>query len=631
MCLPQGYDADDSDDDWDAHIQWYYGAQAYERRRQLEPGQFDPGVDMTGIVVDTFELGDRIRVDAEAERNRGGGSVPASPDHGDVPPPMSPANGVDQPPTRDPSPVLQPPAPEDDLGAQAGNREAGQPPPPDMPAEESDGSSSDEDIDWGESDDETDISIAALEEAALTPLFAGSEYSCMASTYLILNGGKVHGNSNVYMDELFRLLSTSLLPQPNSLPSSYREASEYLRKLGHSYKSYDVCANNCRLFRGELRRATFCPECRAPRKKRVGKSMVPHKVNRVFPLTPRFKRMYRSPTQAAALTWHALQQHDGEVMTHVSDSAQWQWINDRYSAEFGHEDRNIRMAMIADGFNPSGDKRSTYSIWAVMMINYNLAPWLCTKKYFMMLAVLIPGPKSVTQDRFDEFIGPLLDELLELWTYGIYCFDAARYRESSHFVMKAMVIWTIGDFPAYGVMAGCTTKGFIGCPVCAGGFRSRRSKVLHKNIYCNCARKFLSDDHPMRFDAQSFGSVERGRAPDPPTGTQVLNWGRERERWLVEEGRPGQNDPVRRHGIKRVSGLFRLPYWQVRILLVLVFGVHFIPIYTMFLCPLHPELLNRCSSMTFTVRSFKIYRGFLHLFACTLQLQWMIVLRRSSL
>ena len=185
---------------------------------------------------------------------------------------------------------------EEDLGAEGSNHEAEHPLPLDMPIEDTDESSEDKDIDWGESKDKTDISIAALEEAALTPFFAGSDYSCMASTYLILNGGKVHKCTNVYMDELFRLLSTALLPQPNSLPSSYREASDYLRKLGHSYKSYDICANKCRLFRGALKRATMCRVCRAPRKKRVGKSMVSHKVNRVFPLTPRFKRMYRSPT-----------------------------------------------------------------------------------------------------------------------------------------------------------------------------------------------------------------------------------------------------------------------------------------------------------------------------------------------
>ena len=432
------------------------------------------------------------------------------------------------------------------------------------PEEDADLSGDDEAMDWGESDDEPDAAVTALEEAAATSLFAGSNHSSMGTTYVLLSGGKLHGCSDTYMDELFRTLSTTILPQPNSLPKTYREASEYLRRLGHSYKSYDVCPNSCKLFRGPWKNARVCPECRAPRKRRVGRSEVPYKVCRVFPLTPRLKRMFQSPMQAAAMTWWAALGEEDGVMRHVSDSAQWKWINNRYREEFGSEDRNVRMALITDGFNPNSDKRGTYSIWPILLMNYNIAPWLTTKNYFIMLSVLIPGPKSVTADHFDVFIEPLIEELLDLWTYGIYCRDVANYKESSHFILKAMVIWTIGDFPAYGMLAGCTTNGFVGCPVCGEGFRSRRSKVLHKNIFCGCARRFLvEDDHHMRFDTENFEDSEMRFAPMPVTGEQALAHGEERVRWLREEGAPAQNDPVRRHGIKRVTSLFRLPYWKV--------------------------------------------------------------------
>ena len=126
-----------------------------------------------------------------------------------------------------------------------------------------------------------------------------------------------------------------------------------------------------------------------------------------------------------------------------------------------------------------------------------------------------------------------------------------------------MVIWTIGDFPAYGLLAGCTTKGFIGCPVCGEGFRSRRAKLLRKNVYGDCCRRFLPEDHHMRIDTVNFGSEEHRLAPEPISGHSALRWGEERTRWLREEGAPAQNDPVRKSGIKRVSCLFRLPYWKV--------------------------------------------------------------------
>ena len=450
---------------------------------------------MIEMITDTYGLGDQIRADAARGRQdiaatredagRGHGEAAPGTGHGDgLPHPGGAADQCNSEPdavgdlgqecTDDnlscdtdfptmPSPVRDDPEPEpgaaesteeavleEETRFDVNNEYEGE---QEHTGQSYDGSSSnDEELDWGDSDDDkTESYIRALEEAAATPLFEGSELSSMGTTYLLLNSGKLHGCTDIYMDELFRTLCKSVLPKPNSLPSSYREASAYVKRLGHSYKSYDICPNNCRLFRGTLANAESCPKCRAPRRKRAGKSMVPHKVLRHFPLIPRLKRMFRSPVQASAMVWWALQQNDDGVMRHVSHSKQWKWINERYAAEFAYDDRCIRLALIADGFNPSADKRSTYSIWPVLLLNYNIAPWFTTKKYFIMLSLLMPGPKSVTAEHFDEWMSPLVDELLELWTYGIYCKDAARYKESSSFILRAMVIWTIGDFPAYGL------------------------------------------------------------------------------------------------------------------------------------------------------------------------------------
>lgn len=543
-------------------------------------------MDMNEMVVRSHDIVDRIREEALSDSGRvvRPGDPTAADNHPPTPPIVStdvgiegiPGVGVDldnewsehgdgahgnpqrvPSPQRPRTPVLRT---DDEQGPDDGNLYGDN-------FSEGDVLSDDEDaMDWGESEDESDAAVTAMEEAAATPLFASSNHSSMGTTYVLLSGGKLHGCSDTYMDELFRTLSSMILPQPNSLPKSYREASEYLRRLGHTYKTYDVCPNNCKLYRGALKHARVCPECRAPRKRQVGRSQVPYKVTRVFTLTPRLKRMFRSPMQAAAMTWWAtLPQEDG-VMKHVSDSAQWKWISSRFREEFGYDDRNVRMALVTDGFNPNSDKRGTYSIWPIMLMNYNIAPWLTTKNYFIMLAVLIPGPKSITSEHFDVFIEPLIEELLDLWTYGVYCLDVAQYKQSSHFVLKAMVIWTIGDFPAYGMLAGCTTNGFVGCPVCGEGFRSRRSKVLHKNIFCGCSRRFLVDiDHHLRFDTQNFREIEDRVAPVPVTGADALAYGQERLRWLREEGTPADRDPVRRNGIKRVSALFRLPYWKARI------------------------------------------------------------------
>jgi hypothetical protein len=50
----------------------------------------------------------------------------------------------------------------------------------------------------------------------------------------------------------------------------------------------------------------------------------------------------------------------------------------------------------------------------VTLLNYNLPLWLSTKKFFILLALLIPGKDSVTSDNFDIYMEPLVEELLQL-------------------------------------------------------------------------------------------------------------------------------------------------------------------------------------------------------------------------
>ena len=578
MPFRQGYEADASDDEWDAHVTWYYGAQSTVDRgvgNGEEP--LDRGMDVQRMLIESLDLADCIHRDAnqarqDAEDRTNNPRTPtADPVHeqncdgplGNDEPPLhfdgSPAaadRGRGENPT---SPVFPDAVLMEVDEADVGRGDV----PPGREGGEYADFVEDDDLNWGENENDDDAAVAALEEAAATPLYRGSEHSSMGATYLLLSSGKLHNCSNTYLDELFRTLSMTILPQPNSLPRSYQEASEYLKRLGHSFKTIDVCPNNCVLYRKDLQEARHCPKCRAPRKKRSGRSEVPQKVARYFPVIPRLKRMFRSLEQAIAMTWWALQQFDGPTMRHVSQSKQWEFINNRFRHEFGMEDRNVRLGLVADGINPSGDKRSVYSLWPVLLLNYNIPPWLSTKKYFMMLAILIPGPRSVTGEQFDVFLDPLIDELLELWHHGVYCRDVSNYKRSSHFVMRAMVIWTVGDYPAYGMMAGTVTKGFVGCTVCGEGFRSRRSKVLHKNVFCNCARRWLPDRHPLREDTTNFEGPEHRAAPPPITGFQVKAAGEERMRWLAAENRRPEDDPVQSTGIKRVSALFRLPYWEV--------------------------------------------------------------------
>ena len=93
---------------------------------------------------------------------------------------------------------------------------------------------------------------------------------------------------------------------------------------------------------------------------------------------------------------------------------------------------------------------SQYSIWPVVLIPYNLPPWMCMKNPYFMLLLLILGPKSPGND-IDVYLEPLINELKQLWEVGVETFDASR---KQNFIMHASLLWTINDFPAYGNLSG---------------------------------------------------------------------------------------------------------------------------------------------------------------------------------
>ncbi|CAL8997874.1 unnamed protein product, partial [Prunus brigantina] len=62
---------------------------------------------------------------------------------------------------------------------------------------------------------------------------------------------------------------------------------------------------------------------------------------------------------------------------------------DRTFPEFAADPRNVRLGLATDGFNPYGVLNQHHSTWPIFVFPYNLPPWKCMKKEYMMLTVLI--------------------------------------------------------------------------------------------------------------------------------------------------------------------------------------------------------------------------------------------------
>ncbi|GKC10124.1 putative ribonuclease H-like domain-containing protein [Tanacetum coccineum] len=86
----------------------------------------------------------------------------------------------------------------------------------------------------------------------------------------------------------------------------------------------------------------------------------------------------------------------------------------------------------ADGVDVNTGNRH-HSVWPVLTVIYNLP------------------------------LKPLVDDLHTLFETGVDTYDAST---KDNFNLRAIVLWTINDYPALGTLCGCPYSGFKGCVVC---------------------------------------------------------------------------------------------------------------------------------------------------------------------
>jgi hypothetical protein len=207
------------------------------------------------------------------------------------------------------------------------------------------------------------------------------------------------------VDDLFRWLK-KCLPKDNTCAGSLNEAKKIVFPLDLPHTKYHACFNDCIIYRNEHADETTCPVCEADRYKR-GTNKAPRKVVWYFPLRHRLQRYFADPKEAKLMLWHADRKAavlldpkrvEEPVLMHPSDGGQWRALDEEYYKEFGRDPRNIRLGASTDGLNPFGNQSSNHSTWLVFVWMYNISPWLCLKKKYIHMSMLIQGPTQPGSD-----------------------------------------------------------------------------------------------------------------------------------------------------------------------------------------------------------------------------------------
>ncbi|XP_074377068.1 uncharacterized protein LOC141718588 [Apium graveolens] len=155
---------------------------------------------------------------------------------------------------------------------------------------------------------------------------------------------------------------------------------------------------------------------------------------------------------------HAENRVDDGVFRHPTDSHAWKYFDDIYPY-FASGAHNLRLGLAADGFNPFRSISISHSTWPVIVIPYNLPPWLCMKQDNFILSVLTQGPKE----------------------------------------------------PGYANLSGWSTNGEYACPICNKRPQAHWLKNGRKWCYIGHMR-FLPNNQNFRKDKKAFNGAREVRS-----------------------------------------------------------------------------------------------------------------------
>ena len=165
-------------------------------------------------------------------------------------------------------------------------------------------------------------------------------------------------------------------------------SKKIITNLDLGYEKIHACPTDCMLYWKEKSNLDAGPHCEVSRwkplespvadKTQASSSKSKKKAAKVlhwFPLKPRLQRLFLSSELAINMKWHPIGQTNDGVMRHPVDSEAWKEFDDKH-AEFASDPRNVRLGLEADGFNLYGNMSTTHSTWPVVLVPYNLPPWM---------------------------------------------------------------------------------------------------------------------------------------------------------------------------------------------------------------------------------------------------------------
>ena len=369
-------------------------------------------------------------------------------------------------------------------------------------------------------------------EAAIIPLYEGA-------TITLTEGIAKHflwftehpGTSKQVLTDILCMQHQSILPKGNLLPDSYQAALKVVNSFLVTPLVFDVCPNDCVIFRGPNADLENCLKCIANRYKSREKC-APHRRFHYLPLGPRLERLFGTSNLPQLVQAHKCLPMCS-TMFDVHDSPAWE---NAYSdaGMFEGDSRGISLGLCTDGVNPFSHLRSSYSMWPIVMSLLNLPRDVRHDFKNMFLVGIIPGNGKKEAHTIHPYLEILVDEMISLSSTSMY--DAYS---KANFKLKVEVLFHILDYPGVGKvfnMHGAGSyKGCLWCDVKGMHaftytrtlnvmpyifilYKGTYSKTLNKMVYLE-SRRFLPVSSSLRRDKMNFPSKSKELLPPPKSRT----------------------------------------------------------------------------------------------------------------
>ncbi|KAF8670090.1 hypothetical protein RHS04_08678, partial [Rhizoctonia solani] len=149
------------------------------------------------------------------------------------------------------------------------------------------------------------------------------------------------------------------------------------------------------------------------------------------------------------------------VLEDIQDGELWRNFQ-KGDTKFFENPHNIGLILMCDGFSPATRQgAASYSMGAISMCIANLPPDLRNRPENKILVGVTPGPHEPNVDTINNFLKPMVSELLELWKEGMSITHPDGTLEVVFAALVACACNTpaarkVGGFPGTGARYPCT-------------------------------------------------------------------------------------------------------------------------------------------------------------------------------